>query len=150
MTADPGSMQKCWIYVSESTSSDSVRTADVEAIVEGSILRNDSLGVTGALLLCQGRFAQLLEGGRESLEVLQRSILADPRHRLVTTLADISIDRRAFGDWSLAYSGQSEFFAAILNDFALGGAQAGSAAAAEKVLQLFAEFARSLPQKSTW
>lgn len=150
MTADPATTLKCWIYLSESASSDSDRTADVEAIVEASILRNDSLGVTGALLLCQGRFAQLLEGGRESLEVLRRSIVADPRHRLVTTLADISIDRRASGDWSLAYSGQSEFFAAILNDFALGRAQPDSAAATGKVFQLFAEFARSLPQKSTW
>ena len=73
-------------------------------ILEVGSARNAQLGVTG-LLCCSGaHFAQILEGGGDSLDALMASIRRDERHAIVTEWpAAAAADARWFRGWSLAY-----------------------------------------------
>jgi hypothetical protein len=62
-------------------------------------------GVTGALLFSDGCFAQVLEGERGNVEGVFESIQCDPRHSDVTILHLHEVDRRSFGEWSMAFGG---------------------------------------------
>jgi hypothetical protein len=63
--------------------------------------RRDNL--TGVLLGHEGRFLQVLEGTRASLDRLLRELRADPRHTEVTMLADTPIETREFACWGMAH-----------------------------------------------
>ena len=62
-------------------------------------------GVTGALIFSDGCFAQVLEGGRDDVELVFGTIQCDPRHSDVTILHLHEIGQRSFGDWSMAFGG---------------------------------------------
>ncbi|HKY81936.1 MAG TPA: BLUF domain-containing protein, partial [Sphingobium sp.] len=47
----------------------------------------------------------------EGIVALKSSILRDPRHHDVRTIADSPYDHRRFVTWSLAYAGPSQFVA---------------------------------------
>ena len=68
--------------------------------------RNAELGVTGALVLRQGRFAQALEGPHEAVQAVFDAIVADPRHSDLTVIEDAPVRARAFPAWSMAYAGE--------------------------------------------
>ena len=118
--------------------------ARVGEIVAVSRSRNASLGVTGALFHSGARFAQRIEGPPAAIEDLRLSILADPRHDSITVLEHGPCAARLFADWSLAYSGQSRFFAGILEAVAIDGA-APDQTAVDAVALLLREFARPGP-----
>ena len=98
-----------WIYVSKSNMTSAEVADEMEHIVEGARIRNDSLQVTGALLFTGLRFVQLLEGPSASISLLQSSIFRDGRHEDVMTISSHRIDKRAFDKWALAYAGPSRF-----------------------------------------
>ena len=131
-----------WVYVSRSRlSADEADTA-VENIVRVSHERNAALGITGALLHSGTRFAQRIEGPAEAVAELKSSILADPRHDGVTTIAGGSCCERLFVDWTLAFSGRSRFFGQILEAVVLGAERQEHEVDAAIAL-LFSEFARA-------
>jgi hypothetical protein len=66
---------------------------------------NATHGVTGALLFSDGCFAQVLEGQRCNVEGVFESIQCDPRHCDVTILHLHEVERRSFGEWSMAFGG---------------------------------------------
>jgi hypothetical protein len=66
---------------------------------------NTRNGVTGALIFSDGCFAQVLEGGRDDVEEVFETIQCDPRHSDVTILHLHEIERRSFGEWSMAFGG---------------------------------------------
>lgn len=99
------------IYVSRSTEPLAVANASVAQIVANARARNPSLGLTGALLFTSEHFAQVLEGPAASIDCLMANVAQDPRHDQMIVLARERIVARRFGQWSMAYSGPSQFVA---------------------------------------
>lgn len=89
---------------------------DIEDILEGSRVRNKRRAITGLLCFNSENILQCLEGSRQQVNDVFRSILADPRHRDVLLLDYGEIDRRDFGDWSMAYTGIGAGQTSILLD----------------------------------
>lgn len=102
-------MQVSLLYVSKSTLKASEEAGEVGDIVQVAQSRNAALGVTGALVLARGSFAQVLEGERAAVDELMISILADKRHKEVNVVQIEEIERRRFDRWSLAYIGASTY-----------------------------------------
>lgn len=87
------------VYVSVATELPRPRTVD--AIVATARKVNLTIGVTGMLLWSDTRFAQLIEGPPDSLDLLYGRLLADPRHHDLDMLARWDIPSRLFPDWSM-------------------------------------------------
>jgi len=79
----------------------SVLRETIDAITDSAGKRNALLGVTGALLACNGRFLQVLEGDKDAVRQVYGAILLDPRHTDVQLLDSRAIVTRQFADWSL-------------------------------------------------
>jgi hypothetical protein len=79
--------------------------AQIAQILASARRNNAREGVTGALLFSDGCFAQVLEGRRSDVEGVFESIQCDPRHADVTILHLHEVDRRSFGEWSMAFGG---------------------------------------------
>ena len=88
------------VYIS-STRED-IDPATLEAILEVSRRNNGRNGVTGLLVAGRRRFLQALEGPEQAVLDTYARIRADPRHYAFVLLTGRAIDRRAFGDWSMA------------------------------------------------
>ena len=81
--------------------------AVVEQILAASQRNNTAADVTGALMFNGRAFAQVLEGPRLSVEETFERIQCDPRHSDVTVLQCGPAESRSFGNWSMAFVGQS-------------------------------------------
>ena len=68
--------------------------------------RNASLGITGALMLYDNWFAQVLEGPEGAVKSLFARIEADKRHNGVEVLEQGPADKRAFERWAMAHVGE--------------------------------------------
>jgi hypothetical protein len=99
------------IYVSVSTLRLPAQAGEVDAIVDWSQRHNREVGVTGALVFTEKRFAQYLEGPADAVDALMGRILQDPRHRDIELVFRRPILRRHFATWALAYAGPSTFVA---------------------------------------
>ena len=66
------------VYVS--TTVDAMSHKSLSSLTEQASARNESLGVTGMLLHSDGNLMQCLEGSKESIDVLMKSITSDRRH----------------------------------------------------------------------
>lgn len=78
----------------------------VESILAVARRNNQQEGLTGALLVTDSGFAQVLEGARDAVERAFERIGADRRHAEVTVLSFTPSERRCFADWSMAYNGR--------------------------------------------
>ena len=67
--------------------------------------KNDGLGITGALLVWQDAFVQVIEGEESVVRNLYGAIHADPRHDHVVLLEAGPAPERVFGGWSMARVG---------------------------------------------
>lgn len=101
-----------WFYVSRCLLPANWVDAAVADIVKVSRIRNESLGLTGALLFTGRRFAQYIEGPAGNVAMVQTSIEGDARHGEVQTIESGAGEGRLFDDWSLAYAGPSLFLSA--------------------------------------
>lgn len=129
-----------WFYGSSSSIPEDRASAEIASILAISVPRNGSLGVTGALIFTGNRFAQYIEGCTSAVAELKASILADPRHRHVTTLLEGTGDGRIFPDWSLAYFGRSRFVQEEV-ERALDDARYLGSTQAERLVKMIREFA---------
>jgi hypothetical protein len=93
------------IYYSEMTiDGDPPEVADeIRRILGWSREWNRRAGISGALLFDLRRFAQVLEGPPHAVKSLFGHIACDKRHKNVTLLDIVSITRREFENWSMAY-----------------------------------------------
>lgn len=89
------------VYVSSATHPFS--KPELRALLEKSRANNHRLGVTGMLLYKDGNIMQVLEGERETLEPLFKTIGKDPRHKGVIELINQAIETRQFRDWSMGF-----------------------------------------------
>ncbi len=95
------------IYVSRSLlrgDEDQV-ASELRRILAVSRRNNASEGLTGALLLGQGSFAQVLEGPMDAVERAFERIQDDPRHADLVVVEIGPVAARAFPDWSMAFAG---------------------------------------------
>ena len=66
-------------------------------------VRNGTLDVTGVLIAEEGGFLQLLEGGRDDVEAVFRSIEKDRRHHTLKVYYSGETEARSFEKWSMAF-----------------------------------------------
>ena len=78
---------------------------EIERILHVARRNNDDQGITGALLYSDGCFAQVLEGPLAAVEAIFEKIELDARHRDVAILHFKPIEKRCFGEWSMAFAG---------------------------------------------
>lgn len=102
-------MYQSLIYVSRSRLILPDQAGEIDRIVSGSIERNATLAVRGALIFTERHFAQILEGPEVSIDALMESIGRDLRHERVTVVERRPIDGYRFPDWSLAYWGDAGY-----------------------------------------
>jgi hypothetical protein len=79
----------------------------VSDILAASRRNNQRAGVTGALLLSNGWFAQILEGPADAVEEIFESVQCDTRHRNAKVLYYKPLEGRNFAQWSMGFSGVS-------------------------------------------
>jgi len=94
------------IYVSRSLlrGDEAQVAAELRRILAVSRRNNASEGLTGALLLGPGSFAQVLEGPMAAVENAFERIQDDPRHADLVVLETGGVAARAFPDWSMAFA----------------------------------------------
>ena len=73
-----------------------------EAIVEKSRRKNSACGLTGALVLENGTFLQILEGPELALEERWSAIQRDRRHHGLMMIYDGSVNTRSYPDQPMA------------------------------------------------
>jgi hypothetical protein len=76
--------------------------AQITEILEVSRRNNEQRGITGMLLYREGRFLQVLEGEREPVLELIKTIRRDPRQKAFTVLYE-SEWPRLFGGWFMDF-----------------------------------------------
>jgi hypothetical protein len=107
------------IYVSTATSQ--FRESDVPELLRQARAKNLRNQLTGMLAYIEGGFFQILEGDESAVDHIYEAIVRDVRHKRVTRIIHEPIAKRAFGDWTMAFSvldrltagsllGESDFF----------------------------------------
>jgi hypothetical protein len=99
------------LYVSRPALRSDSDGSEIQDILAVARPRNQSLGVTGALIFTNDNFAQLLEGPADAIDQLMTSIRQDPRHKDVRTVREEKDVTRRFDGWHMAYNGSSLFVA---------------------------------------
>jgi hypothetical protein len=99
------------IYVS--TAIDKLSLASFSSLAQRASDRNALLDVTGILLYSDGNFMQCLEGPKESIDILMKTIAADPRHFGLMVLWEGKISKREFPGWGMTLRSPDVGFRAI-------------------------------------
>lgn len=87
-----------------SIASREMNNEDLNNILTVSRDKNKRLGITGILLYQNRTFIQLLEGEKEEVCDLYKTIQEDDRHMRVTTFWESEIELRNFAQWSMAFA----------------------------------------------
>jgi len=90
------------VYRSQSAIPAAERKAGLGEIFATARRNNKALDVTGALMISDGAFVQVLEGDEGVVRGLFATIGGDDRHRDVTLLREETVERRTFGRWAMA------------------------------------------------
>ena len=88
------------LYVSQAVGP--ITTTVTTSILEKSSANNKKLDITGVLCQGAGLWMQVLEGERTQVNTLYSQIMADRHHQNVQLLSIEEIERRRFGQWSMA------------------------------------------------
>lgn len=81
--------------------------SDFERLVNSSRRRNRQLDLTGALLVCDGHFVQVLEGDADAVAEMMAKIERDRRHHCLRVEEKTQIQRRLFAHWDMAFVNDS-------------------------------------------
>lgn len=95
------------IYVS--TAVEQMTSEQLRELLAVARRNNIKAGVTGMLLYHEGSFFQVLEGDEDAVLGVFRVVEQDSRHRMVTVLMEQEVEKRAFGDWSMAFRSLGDF-----------------------------------------
>jgi len=90
-------------------------TTEIEQILAASRRNNAKVGITGALMVSEGFFGQVLEGPQAAIEATFERIQQDARHGEVSLLDYKEVAAKAFDSWDMAYVGHpsSDIFASF-------------------------------------
>ena len=94
------------IYRSRSKISDADMDRELGEILRVARTGNAAKGITGALLLYDHWFAQVLEGEEVQVRKLFAAIKTDPRHGSVELTQEANVPARTFGRWAMANVGE--------------------------------------------
>ena len=75
----------------------------IAGILEPSRINNTKRNITGCLLCHKKVFLQLLEGDKDAIVSLYKTIKKDNRHSNVTLIIEEDIQERMFPGWSMAF-----------------------------------------------
>jgi len=89
------------VYSSQATLP--MTATDLEKILVDARVGNETRKVTGVLIYVDGVFFQILEGDKEVVHALMKSIARDSRHSSVKIFSETETNERAFGNWRMAY-----------------------------------------------
>ena len=89
------------VYCSRSRLAPADEAAAIADIVHAAAFLNARNGVTGALVLQDGMFVQVLEGAPTALDILMLHLHFDERHEEIEVMARGRIERRAFPAWGM-------------------------------------------------
>ncbi len=90
-------------------------TPDIlDSILEQSRKNNPRLGITGMLCMSDDVFIQVLEGGRDQVCDLYKTIVTDIRHGNVRILVYEEITERRFGHWTMGHVNIAKINASLL------------------------------------
>jgi hypothetical protein len=90
------------IYSSHSRIARADRPTVLAEIFSHARARNKAAEISGALLITDHYFAQVLEGAQSAVEGLYACIGADVRHENLTVLATATVEQRVFAHWAMA------------------------------------------------
>lgn len=79
----------------------SLSPEDIESILQQSRAHNPELGITGILCWSGSTFMQVLEGGRDAVNRIYNTIVADTRHKDVILLHYEEVTERCFAHWTM-------------------------------------------------
>lgn len=80
----------------------------LEAIVSSSVRWNAGVQVTGMLWADGARFAQVIEGDPDAVQLTMDRIRTDHRHSCIDVLLDRTVLSRQFGSWSMRHAGNDD------------------------------------------
>lgn len=78
-----------------------VSDVDIQVIIGAAQIKNRRQDVTGMLAWSECNFVQLLEGRRQAIDSLMKSVVKDARHTQVRTILDEQIVRRQFARFDM-------------------------------------------------
>jgi hypothetical protein len=110
---------------------------------------NVELGLSGALLLCDGAFVHVLEGTPTGVKKMRARVAADPLHTNVRNLREQPCVRRRFSNWPLAFVGPSRWVARALKNHQLGQMGPDTPDEAEFLIDLILSFVGDDPSTAT-
>ncbi len=90
--------------------------ADLDAILAVARRNNAAMRVTGAMMLTNKHFAQVLEGPPDAVEEIFERIQMDDRHTAVAVLEVTDVTARAFDAWSMGFIEDSADIEATIAD----------------------------------
>ena len=79
---------------------------ELAGILRAARAKNSTLGITGALMIYDDWFAQVLEGPQAAVQTLFAHIKKDARHNGVELLQETGAAHRAFDRWAMAHVGE--------------------------------------------
>jgi hypothetical protein len=94
------------VYRSRSNIPDSGLDQVLGEILQIARVNNAAKGITGALMLYDHWFAQVLEGDEAEIQKLFAAIRSDPRHRSVDVTEQANVPERVFARWAMANVGE--------------------------------------------
>ena len=89
------------LYTSEYTGKSEEINQTLKDIVSTAKSNNPKISVTGALFFHNGRFLQIIEGPKKSVNDLMSHIIKDYRNKNVLELVNESILQRSFKLWNM-------------------------------------------------
>jgi hypothetical protein len=93
-------------YVSEATNDMGI--LGLMNLLEDAVHKNKRNGITGVLFYDNRIFGQIIEGYPQHVEIIWKSISADPRHKEMQVLDINPLQKRRFSNWSMKFYGSDE------------------------------------------
>ena len=90
-----------FMYTSDYTGQTPDIPKDFSHILVEARLNNPAQGISGVLFFDQGKFIQVLEGEKDTLDALVAKIKLDPRHTNFKVLIDQPIQKQELADWNM-------------------------------------------------
>jgi hypothetical protein len=90
--------------------------AELDAILAVARRNNAAMRVTGAMMLTNKHFAQVLEGPPDAVEEIFERIQMDERHTAVAVLEVANVTARAFDAWTMGFIEDTAGFDASIAD----------------------------------
>ena len=101
---------------------DGITPEMLDRILQASRANNVRDGITGALVIGERHFLQLLEGDRSAIGRCMMRVMQDNRHHGIQVISTGEVGHRLFYEWSMHSIETSRMKKAILSNYEINGA----------------------------